>query len=350
MTIFSSILDRVGDTPILALDGLLPDGSAKLYVKLEGSNPGGSIKDRPALNMIERAEAAGLLKPGGTVVESTSGNLGVALAMACAVKGYRCVIVMDPRTNATNVAMVRALGGETDIVTEMNPADGTYQEARIARAQHLAETIPGAYMPFQYSNPWNAEAHLDSTAQEIHDALDGGPDAVVASVSTAGQITGIGTGLRRLGADTRIVGVDVKGSVVFGGQKGKTSVTGMGLAWKPDNLDEGVVDDAYLVETAPCFTAARIVGKRFGVLLGGSSGASLFTAMHVAMTLGPDKTVLAIAADRGEKYLDEFFSDEWMRERNLPIDDDLDRLLAEARTLEIFRHPKAEMADKRVAA
>ena len=343
MTIHTSILDRIGDTPVLSLDGLLPDRAAKLYVKLEGANPGGSIKDRPAINMLERAEKAGLLKPGGTVVESTSGNLGVALAMACAIKGYRCVIVMDPRTNATNVAMVRALGAETDIVTEMNPVDGTYQEARIARTRHLADTIPGAYMPWQYGNPWNAEAHLETTAREIFDEFDGGPDAVVAAVSTAGQITGIGTGLRKLGAKSRIVGIDVKGSVVFGGEKGKTAVTGMGLAWKPDNLDEAVVDEAYLVETAPCFSTVRIIAKRFGVLLGGSSGASLFGAMHKALTMRSDQTVLAIASDRGEKYLDEFYCDEWMEERSLPISDDLESLIRNARRLELFRRPALEL-------
>lgn len=347
MTIYQSILDRVGDTPILSLDGLLPDGSARLFVKLEGANPGGSIKDRPALNMIERAEQAGLLVPGGTVVESTSGNLGVALAMACAIKGYRCVIVMDPRTNATNVAMVRALGAEIDIVTEMNPVDGTYQEARIARVKHLARTIPGAYMPWQYGNPWNAESHLETTAREIHDAFDGGPDVVVAAVSTAGQITGIGTGLRSLGARSKMVGIDVKGSVVFGGKKGKTSVTGMGLAWKPDNLDESVVDEAYLVETEPCFSTVRIVAKRFGVLLGGSSGASLFGAIHKALTMRADETVLAIASDRGEKYLDEFYDDAWMEERGLPINDDLDDIVAAARRLARFRRPSFEMRPAR---
>ena len=346
MTIHTSILDRIGNTPVLSLEGLLPEGAAKLFVKLEGSNPGGSIKDRPAINMLKRAEKEGLLKPGGTVVESTSGNLGVALAMACAIKRYRCVIVMDPRTNATNVSMVRALGAEVDIVTEMNPVDGTFQEARIARVKHLAETIPGAYMPWQYGNPWNAEAHLETTAREICNTFDGGPDAVVAAVSTAGQITGIGTGLRNLGARSKVIGIDVKGSVVFGGVKGKTAVTGMGLAWKPDNLDESVVDEAYLVETAPCFTTVRIIAKRFGVLLGGSSGAALFGAMHKALTMSHEQTVLAIASDRGEKYLDEFYCNAWMEERGLPTSDDLNAVIEEARRLELFRRPALEVASQ----
>jgi len=298
MTILNSILDRVGSTPILSLSGFLPQGSAQLYVKLEGNNPGGSIKDRPALNMIARAEEAGMLSTGGTIVESTSGNLGAALAMACAVKGYRCVIVVDPRTSAHNIGMLNALGAEIEMVTEKNPVDGTYQEARIARAKHLAETIPGAYMPWQYGNPWNAESHMHSTALEIMEAFNRGPDVVVAAVSTAGQISGIGSGLKQLGARSRIVGVDVKGSVVFGGEKGKTAVTGMGLGWRPANLVETVVDEAFLVPTEPCFTASRIAAKQFGVLLGGSSGASLFVAMHQAMGLGESKKVLAIASDR----------------------------------------------------
>ena len=277
-----TILDRVGNTPVLKLGEFLPDDCADVYVKLEGFNPGGSVKDRAAINMLERAEEAGLLQPGGTVVESSSGNLGVALAMACAVKKYHCIIVTDPRTTEYNRTMLKALGADVRVADVLNPVDGTYQENRMDVARELAASIPGAYMPWQYGNPWNPGAHVNATAKELFDDFDGGPDAMVASVSTAGQVTGIGTGLKALGAETEIVGVDVVGSVVFGGEKQPFSMTGMGLGFVPENLDERMVDKAYLVDTDPCFTAVRIVGKQYGILLGGSSGAAIFAAMHVA--------------------------------------------------------------------
>ncbi|EPJ53936.1 MAG: hypothetical protein OFPI_08640 [Osedax symbiont Rs2] len=309
MILDNNILAHIGNSPVLSLQGLLPAGSAQLFVKLEGYNPGGSIKDRAALNMILEAEKSGKLKAGGTIVESTSGNLGAALAMIAAVRGYKCVIIVDPRTSQHNISMLKAFGAQVEIVTEKNPKDGTYQEARIKRAHYLADTLKNAYMPWQYGNPWNPAAHIDTTAVEILNDFPVAPDVLVAAVSTAGQITGIGKGVRKRGAKTKIVGVDVKGSIVFGGTKGPTAVTGMGLGWVPANLDEKVVDAAFLVDTQPCFSTVRIIAKKFGILLGGSSGASLFVAINQALNLASDKVVLAISADRGEKYLDEFYSD-----------------------------------------
>ncbi len=343
MKTLNTILDQVGGTPVLHLKQFLPESSAELYVKLEGFNPGGSVKDRAAINMLERAEDAGKLAPGGTVVESSSGNLGVALAMACAVKKYRCIIVTDPRTTEYNRTMLKALGAEVCVADVLNPIDGTYQENRMDVARELAASVPGAYMPWQYGNPWNPGAHVNATAKELFDDFDGGPDAIVASVSTAGQVTGIGTGLKRLGATTEIVGVDVMGSVVFGGEKQPFSMTGMGLGFVPENLDERMVDTAYLVHTDPCFSAVRIIAKEYGILLGGSSGAAVFAAMHVAKELGAGKSVVAIAADRGEKYLDEIYSDEWMMKRDHPIDDDRKKLIAAAEALTVFRRPSKEV-------
>ena len=343
MILDNNILSHIGNSPVLSLQELMPVGSAQLFVKLEGYNPGGSIKDRAALNMILEAEKSGELKPGGTIVESSSGNLGAALAMICAVRGYKCIIIVDPRTSQHNISMLKAFGAQVDIVTDKNPLDGTYQEARIKRAHHLADTLPNAYMPWQYGNPRNPEAHIDTTALEILNDFPMAPDVLVASVSTAGQITGIGKGLRKRNAKTKIVGVDVKGSVVFGGSKGPTAVTGMGLGWVPDNLDEKVVDEAFLVNTQPCFTTVRIIAKKIGILLGGSSGASIFVAINQALNLGPDKIVLAISADRGEKYLDEFYNDAWLREKGLSALDDHSVILAQAAALTPFRYPAKEI-------
>lgn len=342
--IYKSITDLIGHTPVFCLSHFLPNGSADLFVKLDGYNPGGSIKDRPALNMVIAAEKAGKLVPGGTIVESTSGNLGVALAMISAARGYRCIIVIDPRTSPHNISMLKALGAEIDLVTEMNPLDGTFQEARIRRVRELADTIPKAFMPWQYGNPENPRAHEETTSVEIlNDFPNGGPDVLVASVSTGGQISGTASGLKKRRAKTKTIGVDVKGSVVFGGVKGPTAVTGMGLGWIPDNLNESVIDEAYLVETQQCFSTVRIIAKKYGLLLGGSSGASLFIAMGEAIRQGSGKSVLAIAADRGEKYLDEFYQDEWMIERKLLTNEPLETLLAQTQAVKPFRYPAKEI-------
>ena len=347
--IYQSITDLIGRTPILSLSNLLPAGSANLFVKLDGYNPGGSVKDRPALSMIVAAEAAGKLLPGGTIVESTSGNLGVALAMIAATRGYRCMIVVDPRTSPHNVAMIEALGAEVVMVTESNPADGTFQEARIRHARKLADTVPGAFMPWQYGNPDNPRAHEATTAAEIlADFPDDGPDVLVAAVSTGGQISGTASGLKKRGARTKAIGVDVRGSVVFGGEKGPTAVTGMGLGWIPDNLNESVIDEAYLVETQQCFSTVRLLAKTQGLLLGGSSGAALFVAIGEAIRQGEGKSVVAIAADRGEKYLEEIYRDEWMAAKNLVTDQTAEDLISAACALTPFRFPAAEFCGRHV--
>jgi 2,3-diaminopropionate biosynthesis protein SbnA len=342
----NSITGHIGKTPVTRLTGFLAPHAAEIFIKMEGFNPGGSVKDRPALNMILEAERSGQLRPNGTIVESTSGNLGTALAMIAAARGYRCVIVVDPRTSHQNIAMIKAFGAEIDMVTDMNPRDGTYQEARIKRVKFLAGSISNAYMPWQYGNKNNPLAHVNTTAQEILDDFPNGPDALIASVSTAGQISGIARGLRHQNTKTITCAVDVKGSVVFGGQKGPTAVTGMGLGWVPENLDENVIDEAYQVSTAMCFTASRIVARKFGVLLGGSSGAALTVAVSKAFRLGKGKTVVAICPDRGEKYLDEFYDNDWMQEHKLPTDDNLDIFMRNAAHIRPVRYPATEKQAK----
>ncbi len=338
----NGILDCIGNTPVVSLNGLLPDTVGQLYVKIEGFNPCGSVKDRPAFNMILEAEKTGKLRPGGTIVESTSGNLGTALAMVAAARGYRCIVVVDPRTSKQNIAMMKALGAEIEMVTEKNPKDGTYQEARICRARKLAETMPDTFMPWQYGNPDNPEAHTKTTAIEILKDFSQDLHAVVASVSTGGQISGISKGIKNVSPAVKAIGVDVKGSVVFGGVKSPTSVTGMGLGWVPDNLNERVIDEVFLVETQHCFSTVRYLAKQTGVLLGGSSGAALAIAIREAMLAGPDKKILAICADRGEKYLEEFYNDDWMEKRGLPVHENFDEILASIMKLQPFRFPAHE--------
>ncbi|MES9906259.1 MAG: cysteine synthase family protein [Sedimenticola sp.] len=342
----TNALGLIGKTPIVNLSSLLPEGSGSLYAKLEGFNPGGSIKDRPALTMIEEAESKGLLKPGSTIVESTSGNLGVALAMICAVNGYKCIIVVDPRANNHNLNAIRAYGASVDLVTEFDPIDGTYQLARIKRVKHLASTIPGAFMPWQYGNPNNPEAHYRSTGMEIDSYFAGKLDCLVATVSTAGHLSGISRYLKHRGRTTVTVGVGVKGSVIFGGQKSPTAVTGMGLAWVPENLDESVVDEAYLTTTDQCFSTVRAIARSHGILLGGSSGASLFVAIHKAITLGMGSKVLAIAPDRGDKYLDELYDDDWLEEKGIISAKGIEPVIEDTMHLKAFRFPQKELESK----
>lgn len=289
--------------------------------------------------MIKEAEQKGLLKPGGTIVESSSGNLGTALAMVSAARGYRCIIVVDPRTSKQNIAMMKALGAEIEMVTEANPQDGTYQEARIRKAKYLSERISGGFMPWQYGNPNNPDAHTKTTAIKIINDFHDGLDTVVASVSTGGQISGISNGLKKYDPKIKTIGVDVMGSVVFGGRKSPTAVTGMGLGWVPENLNEHVIDEAFLVQTFHCFSTARWVAQKTGILLGGSSGASIAVAIREALLSGKGKKILAIAPDRGEKYLDEFYNDEWMSERNFPIDINTETVINAIVQLKPYRYP-----------
>lgn len=342
----NGILETIGITPVIPLRGLLPKTAANLYIKCEGFNPCGSIKDRPALNMIKEAEERGFLKPGGTIIESSSGNLGTALAMVSAARGYKCIIVVDPRTSRQNIAMIKALGAEVEMVTEINPHDGTYQEARILRAKNLSEQTPHAFMPWQYGNPNNPDAHAKTTALEIINDFPDDLNTVVASVSTGGQISGISSGLKKHNANIKTIGVDVIGSVVFGGTKAQTAVTGMGLGWVPENLNEYVIDEAFLVKTIHCFTTARWIAKKTGILLGGSSGASILVAIREALLLGKGKTVLAIAPDRGDKYLDEFYDDEWMSKRYFPVSTVTKTIMDAAAELHPFRYPSRDMFKK----
>lgn len=349
MAIYNNILECVGRTPVISLKGLLPSDMADVYVKMEGFNPAGSIKDRPALHIIRQAEKNGLLKPDGTIVESTSGNLGVALAMVSAVLGYECIIVVDPRTSHSNIAAIEAFGATIDMVTSINPSDGTYQEARIDRAKYLATTIEGAFMPYQYGNPHNPQAHSKSTAKEIMMDFPNGPDVLVTAVSTGGHISGISSELKRSGCKTKTVGVDVRGSVVFGGNKAPTAVTGMGLGWVPENLNPSVIDEAFLVDTQQCFSLVRYIARNKGILLGGSSGASLFVAINQAYREGAGKTVLAVSADRGEKYLNEIYDNKWMLKKGLTIDSNISEMISQAKAMKPFRYPSLE-TDKGVAA
>jgi cysteine synthase len=304
------------------------------------------VKVRAALSMVRQAEADGRLAPGGTLVESSSGNMAVALAMVAATLGYRMVAVVDPRTTPVNRAMLRAYGARTELVTAADPAGG-YQSVRLARARALAQEIPGALLTYQYGNPANPAAHEDTTGPEILRALGAAPDCVVAGVSSGGQVSGIGRALKRAAPGVQVCGADVRGSVVFGGTWAPHLVRGVGLSWVPDNLDPAAVDEAYLVDDELSFAASRLLARHEGILAGGSAGLVLAVALRKAGELGAGRSVVAVLADAGEKYLDQFYDDAWCAEHGLDLRSwDLERLRARAAALRPHAYPAGSAPER----
>lgn len=306
--IYASILQTVGYTPVVRLNHLGPAGS-EILVKIEGFNPGRSIKDRAAFFMVEQAERRGLLRPGGSIIESTSGNLGKSLALVGAVKGYRVVLVVDPKTPTSVIRFARALGAEIDVV-DTPDAQGGYQRSRIERVKLLAAQTPGSYWPDQYNNPDNPRSHSEQTAQEL---LADVPrfDVLVTAVSTGGHICGLSRTLKRHLPGLVTVGVDAVGSAAFGFPFEGYRMRGLGLAWHPGNLDDRLVDFAHLVEDYEGIATTRLVARHEGLLVGESSGAAIFAAMHYVRS-NPGARCVVVAADDGANYLDETFDEEWL--------------------------------------
>ncbi|SOE15873.1 cystathionine beta-synthase/cysteine synthase A [Streptomyces sp. 2323.1] len=315
--IYNDVLETLGETPVIQLRKLLPDPQDKIFVKLEGANPSGSIKDRAALNMVVQAERSGRLTPDSTIVESTSGNLGKALALIGAVKGYRVVLVVDPKTPKTVLSYATSLGAELDMVTEPD-ANGGYQATRIRRVQELVAQIPGAITLDQYNNPDNPRAHIQHTAPEIAKDFEH-LDALVAAVSTGGHLSGLSTGLKETFPSLHVRAIDAVGSATFGHPFAPYKIRGIGLGWTPGNLRTDVVDSLHRVSDTEAFSTCRVLAAEEGLLLGESGGAAVFAALAYA-TENPGRTVLAIAPDAGANYLYESYDDTWLCEHGTDPD------------------------------
>src|SRR5246127_4920923 len=292
---YPTLLDLVGGTPIVRLDRLSPPGHARILAKLEYLNPGGSVKDRIGLAMIEQAEREGKLKPGGTIVEPTSGNTGVGLAIAAAGKGYRCIFVMPDKMSQEKISMLRAYGAEVVICPTAVPHDSP--ESYYSVSDRLAEEIPGGYKPDQYSNMANPEAHYDVTGPEIWEQTDGEIDAIVISVGTGGTISGVGRYFRERKPDVLIVGADPEGSV-YTAKSGRDVhpyfVEGIGKDTWPETMDPKVVDEWVRVGDRASFLWARRLAREEGILAGGSAGTTLYAADQIARRLGQGKRVLVL--------------------------------------------------------
>jgi len=310
MEIRPSILEAIGNTPLVRLARLHPPGN--LVAKLEYTNPGGSIKDRIGITMIEAAERDGLLKPGGTIVEPTSGNTGVGLALAAAVKGYRLVCVMPDKMSQEKIDGLRAYGAEVHVApTDVDPGDPRSYYSTAAR---LVAEIPGAFSPNQYANPANPISHYETTGPEIWTQTDGSIDVLVVGVGTGGTITGTARYLKEQAPDVEVVGVDPVGSIYTATSDAEvhTYLTeGVGEDFWPETFDPDVVDRFVQVSDAAAYAMARRLASVEGVLVGSSGGLAVEGALEVA-TDAPDKLVVVIIADSGRSYVSKVFNDEWM--------------------------------------
>jgi cystathionine beta-synthase len=310
MEVAGSLLDLIGDTPLVRLDRIGRDVSCHLLAKLEYLNPGGSVKDRPALRMIEAAEEAGQLGTGGTIVEPTSGNTGVGLAIVAARRGYKCIFTMPDKIASEKMQLLRAYGAEVVVCpTSVAPE---HPESYYSVARRLAATVPGAYMPNQYANPHNPEAHVLSTGPEIWRQTAGRITHLVASIGTGGTISGVGRYLKSQDPAIQVIGADPEGSVYSGGSGRPYLVEGIGEDFWPEAYDASVVDDVVMVSDRDSFLTARRVSREEGVLVGGSCGTAVWAALHVARSLPADAVVVVILPDSGRGYLSKVYDDAWM--------------------------------------
>jgi cysteine synthase A len=294
----SNPLDLIGNTPLLELRRMASAGSARIMAKLESMNPGGSVKDRICLAMIEAAEAEGRLKPGSTILEPTSGNTGIGLAMVAAARGYRCILTMPDTMSEERRTMLRAYGAELVLTP-----DSKGMHAAIRKAQEILEEHPDYFMPQQFTNPANPAVHARTTAREIlADCPD--LDAFVAGVGTGGTVTGVGTVLKRERAGVQIIAVEPAGSpVLSGGEPGFHAIQGLGAGFVPEILDRNVIDRVIPVTDEAAAECTRALARTEGILVGISSGANCVAAMQLARELGRGRTVVAVFCDTGQRYL-----------------------------------------------
>jgi cysteine synthase A len=293
-----SVLDLVGRTPVVRLQRVVSPGMATVWAKLERQNPAGCVKERIGLSMIEAAEADGTLEPGGTIVEPTSGNTGIGLAMVAAFKGYRCILVMPDSLSMERRGLFKAFGA--DLV--LTPGEEGIK-ASIAKAESIVAETPGAFMPNQFENPANPRAHAQTTAREILAQVPN-LDAFVAGVGTGGTITGTGKVLKTEKPDVQVVAVEPAGSpVLSGGEPGKHKIQGIGAGFIPGVVEQKWIDQVVKVESEDAWAMTRQLARREGLLVGISSGAATVAALKVAEALGEGHEIVAILPDTGERYL-----------------------------------------------
>jgi cysteine synthase A len=289
------LLDAIGSTPHAELSRF-SRGAARIFAKLEFVNPGGSVKDRIARSMIEDGEARGLLRPGGSIVEPTSGNTGVALAMVAAVRGYRCVVVMPEGYGEVKARLMQAFGAEV-----VRTPEGDLMSGAIRRAEEISRET-GAYLPNQFANPVNPKTHYEATAPEIWAELGDSIDAFVAGVGTTGTLIGVSRFLKERIPRVHCVAAEPQGSILGGGEPGPHAVEGIGLSFLPPIFDRSVIDEVVRIDDDEAFETCRTLAREEGLLVGGSSGVAAAAALTIARRLGPEKIVVTLFPDGAERY------------------------------------------------
>jgi len=310
MEALDTFLDAMGHTPLVRLHAVTRGVRPTVLAKLEMLNPGGSVKDRIGIRMIEAAEREGKLRPGGTIVEPTSGNTGHGLAIAAAIRGYKCIFVMPDKMSQEKISLLRAYGAEVVITPTAVAPESPESYYRVA--DRLAAEIPGAFQPNQYFNPENPKTHYETTGPEIWEQTQGGIDVFVAGVGTGGTISGVGRYLKEQNPDVMIVGADPEGSVYSGDEPRPYLVEGIGEDFWPETFDPSVVDRYVKVSDRDSFLTARAVTRQEGILVGGSCGTAVFAALQVARELDETATVVVLLPDTGRGYLSKIYSDSWM--------------------------------------
>jgi cysteine synthase len=298
-TLHQDITELIGKTPLVRLNRLSKSGSATIYGKVEFFNPGGSVKDRICLNMINEAERQGTLKPGGTIVEPTSGNTGIGLALVAAVRGYKLILVMPESMSMERASLLSSYGAQLVLTPAWEGMKGSIKEAESILAQN-----PSYFMPDQFSNPANPAMHKMTTALELWDALEGKIDAFVAAVGTGGTITGCGEVFKERNPRVQVIAVEPAGSpVLSGGDPGPHKIQGIGAGFIPKVLNRTILDRVITVTDDEAYQTAKQLSKKEGLLVGISAGANVFAAQKIADELGPGKNVVTILCDTGERYI-----------------------------------------------
>jgi cystathionine beta-synthase len=310
LSYFESALDAVGRTPLVRLRRVVDDAQCLVLAKVEYVNPGGSVKDRPAVAMLIEAEERGLLKPGSTIVEATSGNTGTGLAMAAAIRGYRCILVMPDKMAKEKIDLLRAYGAEV-VVTPTAVANDS-PESYYGVASRLVAEIPGAFMPNQWHNHSNPDAHYRSTGPEIWEQTAGTITHFVSGIGTGGTISGTARYLKEQNRAIHVVGADPEGSIYSGDTPKSYAVEGIGMSYLPETVDMRVIDEMTRVSDRESFLMARRIAREEGLLVGGSSGTAVVAAVKLARTLPPEAVLVVMMPDSGRGYMSKIFNDEWM--------------------------------------